>query len=112
MNISKEIDDDRSLKLEKNLSLTKSIFEFAPVGLLIVDQNNKILLYNQKFIEMWEISAVDLLNQNQATELFNYMQTKTTTQLEFFQPVKQLLVTARCYQPSHPPPSIDLLLVC
>ncbi|MGD0465674.1 MAG: EAL domain-containing protein [Gammaproteobacteria bacterium] len=93
MAISKEIDDNRSLKLEKNLSLTKATFEFAPVGLLVVDQNNKILLYNQKFIELWEISSVDLLNQDQATELFKYMQTKATATLEFTPPIKQVLIS-------------------
>ena len=93
MNISKEIDEDRSIRLEKNLLLTKATFEVAPVGLLIVDQNNKILLYNQKFIEMWEISSVELLNKDQAMELFKYMQTKTTTPLEFSPAAKQILIT-------------------
>lgn len=43
--------------LQKNLSLLKSTFEAAADGLLAIDQNNKILTFNTKFLKMWEITG-------------------------------------------------------
>ena len=89
--MSDSLNEDLYKKLEKNSLLTKAIFESAPVGMLVVDQNNKVLIYNQKFIEIWGIASVDILNQD-ATELFKYMQTKSATELIFMQPIKETIV--------------------
>lgn len=92
MNTLKEIDDDMSSKIDKHLSLTKLIFESAPVGLLVVDNNNKIILYNKAFVDFWEISSVALLVQENANELFKYMQTKATSLLNLSKFIDQIIV--------------------
>ena len=92
MNTLKEIDDDMSSKIDKHVSLTKLIFESAPVGLLVVDNNNKIILYNKAFVDFWEISSVALLVQEDANELFKYMQTKATSLLNFSKCIDQIIV--------------------
>ncbi|MDQ3711068.1 MAG: PAS domain S-box protein [Acidobacteriota bacterium] len=42
-------------ELQKNLSLLTSTFEATNDGILVVDRNNKIVTYNQKFIDMVQI---------------------------------------------------------
>ena len=42
-------------ELQKNVSLLTSTFEATADGILVVDINNKIVTYNQKFLEMWQI---------------------------------------------------------
>lgn len=83
MNTIKTIDDDRSFRLEKNLLLTKLIIDSASIGILVLDQNNKIILYNKKFIELWEITSIDLLVQEDISELLIYMRTKSIHTFDF-----------------------------
>lgn len=42
-------------ELQKNVSLLTSTFEATADGILVVDTNDKIVTYNQKFLEMWNI---------------------------------------------------------
>ncbi len=77
---------------ETDLSLIKVILQTTPIGIIIIDQNNTILLFNPKFIEIWGIPT-DLVESKQATELFKYMQTKAITTLEFSHTEEQLLIT-------------------
>ncbi len=42
-------------ELEKSFSLIKATLESTADGILVVDNNGKILQYNQKFTEMWKI---------------------------------------------------------
>jgi PAS domain-containing protein len=36
--------------------------EASPLGIVVIDPSRKILLFNQKFAEMWEIPPADLSN--------------------------------------------------
>ena len=86
MHNSKENINSRSNQQELNLldketSLTKLVFQTMCLGILVVDQKQEnILLFNESFTKTWEIPA-DLLKRGKATEVFKYMQTKTTTPL-------------------------------
>ena len=42
------------LELQKNLSLLTSTFEATADAILVVDRNNKIVTYNQRFIDVWQ----------------------------------------------------------
>ena len=42
-------------ELQSNLSLLTSTFEATADGILVVNRDNKIVTYNQRFIEMWQI---------------------------------------------------------
>jgi len=87
----KNSDNNRSSELENELLLTQATFQAAPVGILLIDPNNKILLHNKKFIKIWEIYSLNLLES--ATELFNYMQTKANTSLQFSNFTEEVTVT-------------------
>lgn len=41
--------------LEKNFSLLNSTFEATADGISVVDLNNKIVAYNRRFVEMWQM---------------------------------------------------------
>jgi diguanylate cyclase (GGDEF)-like protein/PAS domain S-box-containing protein len=43
------------LELQKNLSLLTSTFEATADAILVVDRNNRIVTYNQRFIDVWQI---------------------------------------------------------
>ena len=91
MDNHKNSDNNRSSELENELLLTQATFQAAPVGILLIDPNNKILLHNKKFIKIWEIYSLNLLES--ATELFNYMQTKANTSLQFSNFTEEVTVT-------------------
>ncbi|MDQ3041414.1 MAG: PAS domain S-box protein, partial [Acidobacteriota bacterium] len=42
-------------ELQKNLSLLTSTFEATADGILVVDRDNRIVTFNQRFVEMWQI---------------------------------------------------------
>jgi len=41
--------------MQASLSLLNATLEATPSGILVVDQNRRIMLWNQKFVEMWHI---------------------------------------------------------
>ena len=49
--------------------LLKSEMEASPLGILVVDPSRKILLFNQKFADIWKIPSADLNNGTLETAL-------------------------------------------
>lgn len=47
--------EERTRSLQRSLSLTKATLESSKDGILVVANNNKIVDYNNQFIEMWKI---------------------------------------------------------
>ncbi|STX29714.1 regulatory protein (GGDEF and EAL domains) [Legionella beliardensis] len=45
-----------NINLDKSLSLTRATIESTQEGILVLDQNETILIYNQKFLNLWNIS--------------------------------------------------------
>lgn len=56
--------EERTSALEKSLSLVKATLESTADGILVVDSNNSIEDFNQKFSEMWQLSNIDLKHEN------------------------------------------------
>ncbi|HAT15295.1 MAG TPA: hypothetical protein DCS91_18515, partial [Microcoleaceae bacterium UBA11344] len=48
---------ESQLELVKEKSLLRATLESTADGILVVDRDNKIVNFNQKFIEMWNIPA-------------------------------------------------------
>lgn len=46
---------ERTASLQQSLSLTRSTLESSADGIIVVDNAGKIVDYNQKFIDMWDI---------------------------------------------------------
>lgn len=57
-------------ELEQSLSLLRATLESTADGLLVVDNDGKIVLYNRKFVEMWRIpdQILALRDDNRALE--------------------------------------------
>jgi diguanylate cyclase (GGDEF)-like protein len=49
-------------KLSKSLDLLLAAFEAADDGILVVDKQNKIVIFNQQFASLWEISSTCIEN--------------------------------------------------
>ena len=91
MNKSKKTINNRSNQEQesKELVLTKLIFQTMCLGILVVDKNQEnVLLYNESFIESWEI-PVNILKQGRAEKIFQHMQTKAKTLLTLSPNVQQ-----------------------
>ncbi|CDZ75908.1 Bacteriophytochrome cph2 [Legionella massiliensis] len=48
--------NNRTDELEKSLALTKSTLESTADGILVLDLNGNVEYYNQKFLDMWQVS--------------------------------------------------------
>ncbi|MGD0465185.1 MAG: EAL domain-containing protein [Gammaproteobacteria bacterium] len=78
-----------SSQLNKELALTKLIFQTMSLGILVVDKNQEnVLLYNESFVESWEL-PLNILEQGSAVEVFKHMQIKANTSLTFSPNIQQ-----------------------
>lgn len=69
-------------QISKEILLTEIIFDSICLGIIVVDQNHEnILLFNQSFLDLWKIPA-NLLENSKAATVFNYMQSKTNTEVQ------------------------------
>ncbi|MFW9873285.1 MAG: PAS domain S-box protein [Candidatus Thorarchaeota archaeon] len=57
LGIARDITDRKKWQdeLEKSFSITKATLESTDEGIFVVDSNNDIVVYNQRFMEMWGI---------------------------------------------------------
>lgn len=75
--------------LQKNLSLLTSTFEATADGILVVDLNNKIVTYNRRFIEMWQIPD-EIINSRDNEKTVNYVLSQLSNAQEFADTTKYL----------------------
>ncbi|WP_131782461.1 EAL domain-containing protein [Legionella gresilensis] len=54
--------------LDKNLTLMKATIESTQEGILALDQNENILIYNQNFLDLWNIPA-EVMNEGSSLEI-------------------------------------------
>ncbi|STX52449.1 regulatory protein (GGDEF and EAL domains) [Legionella busanensis] len=54
--------------LDKNLTLTRATIESTQEGILALDQNENILIYNQNFLDLWNI-PVEVMNEASSLEV-------------------------------------------
>jgi PAS domain S-box-containing protein len=52
-------------ELEQSLSVLRATFESSTDGILVIDQNRKIVNYNRKFVEMWRIPQRVMLERDE-----------------------------------------------
>lgn len=76
-------------ELEQSLSVLRATLESSTDGILVVDQNKRIVNYNRKFVEMWKIpqrimlqreeSSIVAFMLEQVEDLKNFQETLETT---------------------------------
>ncbi len=76
-------------ELEKSFSLLKATLESTADGILVVDDNGKIIQYNQKFTEMWKIpeNVLESLDDEIAVK---YVMNQLINPEEFTSQIQQL----------------------
>ncbi|WP_454785055.1 putative bifunctional diguanylate cyclase/phosphodiesterase [Legionella sp. WA2024007413] len=79
----------RTNELEKLLALTKSTLESTADGILVVDSLGAIEYYNQKFLDMWNISIQFIATHNDE-EAINYVSNQLNNATEFIEKIKYL----------------------
>ena len=75
--------------LQKNLSLLTSTFEATADGILVVDLNNKIVTYNRRFIEMWQMPD-EIINSLDNEKAVNFVSAQLSNAQEFADTTKHL----------------------
>lgn len=83
LSTAKTILENRSKQLEKSLSLINATLESTTDGILVVDANQKIENYNQKFVEMWKIPSKMLTAKSIDKELMSYVCDQLSDPKEF-----------------------------
>ena len=76
-------------ELEKSFSLMKATIESTADGILVVDYNGKIVQYNQKFLEMWNIPN-EIIESEDGQVVTKYIQDQVIGPDSFLKNVNQL----------------------
>jgi diguanylate cyclase (GGDEF)-like protein/PAS domain S-box-containing protein len=87
----RDITDRKQIQeaLQKNLSLLTSTFEATADGILVVDLDNKIVTYNRRFVEMWQIPD-EIINSLDNEKAVNYVLSQLSNADEFAATTKHL----------------------
>jgi len=64
--------DERTSSLKQSLSVTRGTLESSEEGILVTDNNNKVIDYNQNVIDMWGISST-ILEGKDITVFFEHI---------------------------------------
>jgi two-component system, NtrC family, sensor kinase len=75
--------------LDRNNVLLKAQQESAPDAILVVDENNQVLFYNQKFYQIWQIPEL-LVQQGDDRKILELLITRTQHPEEFISKVDYL----------------------
>lgn len=80
---------DRTLSLQKSLSLVKSTFESSSDGILVVSNEGKIIDYNQKFVDMLEVPQA-ILDTQQEEKVLEHLKNQLENSDNFFQQIQKI----------------------
>ncbi|MGB8492662.1 MAG: PAS domain S-box protein [Bacteroidales bacterium] len=76
-------------QLEKSFSLIKATLESTADGILVVDNDGRIVEYNQKFTDMWHIPR-EILEINEDNRALGYVMDQLSEPEKFVKQVKKL----------------------
>jgi PAS domain S-box-containing protein len=75
--------------LRRSNALLKAQQEAAPDGILVVDEHQRIVSFNQRFCELWQVPR-QLISQNSDRQLLNYVVSQLANPEEFLEKVTYL----------------------
>lgn len=81
--------EDRTLSLQKSLSLVKSTFESSSDGILVINNKGNIIDYNQKFGDMLQIPNA-ILETKSAEKVLAFLKNQMLNPEEFFNKMNEL----------------------
>lgn len=80
---------DKTMSLQKSLSLVKSTFESSSDGILVVSNEGDIIDYNNKMISMLQIPA-EILETKSQEKFLDYLKSKLESPYEFFSKIEEM----------------------
>ena len=76
-------------ELQKNLSLLSSTLEATAEGILVIDQNHKIVTYNRQFVEMWRIPD-EIINSKDNEKVIHFVSDQLRNPADFINSTKSI----------------------
>jgi two-component system, cell cycle sensor histidine kinase and response regulator CckA len=76
-------------QLAQSVSLLRATIESSSSGLLVVDFNGRVTLYNQRFLEMWRLPA-EAMAQSRYEDLLKLVQAQLAEPEVFLQRIREL----------------------
>ncbi|WP_245727746.1 sensor domain-containing protein [Nitrosovibrio tenuis] len=101
LNQAKKTLEEKTAELDRSLSLLRATIESTADGLLVTDENGKVLCYNQLYLDMWPIPA-ELLDPASHEVLMQYCSTHLKN-------AQQYVWTTKKIYSEWPPESFDVL---
>jgi diguanylate cyclase (GGDEF)-like protein len=74
--------EDRTMSLQQSLSLIKATLESSDEGILVVNNEGKVVNYNQKLATLWSIPQI-IIDTNNADALLHYLQAQVEDEQAF-----------------------------
>jgi diguanylate cyclase (GGDEF)-like protein len=87
-NLQKQV-TDRTVSLQKSLSIIKSTFESSNDGIIVIDTEGNIVEYNHKLTSMLEIPP-SIFYTKREEDFFNYIQSQSQNPTEFITMIEEL----------------------
>lgn len=81
------------IALDESVSLLASTLELTADGILVVDNNRKIVFYNQKFLDLWSISQ-DLIERRDDLEVIEFVKNQLKNSDQFAQTIERVYADA------------------
>jgi len=79
----------RSMNLESSISQLNATLEATADGILVVDRKGRIINFNQKFINLWEIPA-EIIREGDDNKTIEFVLTKLVNPEEFVEKIEYL----------------------
>lgn len=79
---------DRTLSLQKSLSLIKSTFESSNDGIVVINNAGEIIDYNQKFLDLFHI-PMTVINTKNSQNVFNFLNNQLTNPDHFISQIEK-----------------------
>jgi diguanylate cyclase (GGDEF)-like protein/PAS domain S-box-containing protein len=101
LNQAKNALEERTVELNGSLAILRAIIESTADGILVADENGKVLCYNQLYVDMWSIPR-ELMEAAKHLLLIEYCSNQLKDPQQFQRSTKEIYVM-------WPPESFDVL---
>ncbi len=82
--------EQRTSELFEALSIARSTLESTNDGILVVDKNNKVTIYNQRYLELWQMPQ-EIIDHDDGFSRIEFVLPQLENPHEFVQRIKQVV---------------------